>query len=273
MLRQAFFCIGAAKTGTTILARMLDQQPDVACLWEAFFFHPTHEASILNPDTNKFGRHGLSLDRVRQWQERATVRVGSGRHARLGIRDARVGREIMTEVLTEFGELAGATVVGDKWPGYHRQLDLLTAAFPDAKLIYNVRDPRGVWNSGETFRDRGRGDKHLDEMLKADAAVRSHLADDQFLTLRYEDLIAQPRQTMQRVAAFVGFEFDAAAIDYERENDPFPRRWYWVPTAKGDLDVALTEKWRHEMALTTQRLVTERCAEFIERYGYDAAVE
>jgi hypothetical protein len=187
-----------------------------------------------------------------------------------GMRHVPTIREIIGEVFDRFGELTSATIVGDKWPDYYRNIKLIARAFPDAKFLYNVRDPRGVWNSGQTFRDRRAGDKVLANLLEVEEAVRPYLDDGRALTLRYEDLISEPVATMRNVADFLGFEFDPSAIEYDRSSDPFPKRWYWIPEATGDLDVRLTEKWRTEMSAEQQRDVALRCAEFLERYGYPA---
>lgn len=268
VLNQVYFCIGAPKTGTTILARLLDQQPSVACIWEAYFLRPWHGSSVLNPSGKAWKRHGLPVDRVTDWHERAMTRVDRRGREMIAMRRPETFRAIVTEVFETFGELMSASIVGDKWPYYYRFAKLVLRAFPDAKLIYNVRDPRGVWNSGQTFRDRQAGDKILAGMLAADEAVSPHLPDLRFHTLRYEDLIADTHAAMSRLATFLGFDFDPDSISYDPLNDPLPNRWNWVPPARGELDPGLTDKWRDEMPRNKQEEVTRDCADFMSRYGY-----
>ena len=43
---QIFFCIGCQKTGTTLLARVLDQHPRIACVWESYALRPEAAPSI-----------------------------------------------------------------------------------------------------------------------------------------------------------------------------------------------------------------------------------
>jgi hypothetical protein len=179
-----------------------------------------------------------------------------------------VFRQIVGEVFQCFGEITGTSIVGDKWPYYHEHLKVLLEAVPDGKFVYNVRDPRAVWNSGETFRKRNAGDAILDDMLAADRKIASLRDDPRLFVLRYEDLISDAAATMDRLASFIGFQFDEAALAYDPSTDVLPNRWNWVPAAKGDLDVELTEKWRYEMGPDDRERVTERCADFIEAYGY-----
>ena len=59
-----FFCIGVPKTGTTLLARLLDQHPDIACMWESYAFHPRSRASLFNPTSDKWKQHGFDREQV-----------------------------------------------------------------------------------------------------------------------------------------------------------------------------------------------------------------
>ena len=264
-----FFCVGAAKTGTTILARLLDQQPDVACLWESYFFNPHDTNCLFHPESNKWRKHGLSEHRVYEWHRAATTKVAVDGELVDQIRTASGFGRIVGEVFEDFGATMEASIVGDKWPWYHNQLETVIEAFPDAKIIYNVRDPRGVWNSGETFRDRKRGQEILEGMLKADENVRRFAQNHDVFTFRYEDLITDTQRVMREIGQFVGFSFEPAALAYVPGEDPLPNRWNWVPTAVGDLDPTLTTKWRREMSPEEQAHVTETCRTYLDRYEYD----
>ena len=264
MDQQLYFCIGAAKTGTTILARLLDQQPSVGCMWEAYFFQPNHNASVLNPDGQGWVKHGLGRSDVERWHELATCETDGTEP----LADPSTVRSLVTDVFARFADVVGAKVVGDKWPFYARRLELMLEAFPDAKYVYNVRDPRGVWNSGQTFRERERGDVILDDMLRVDDIVRPHLDDERFSVVRYEDLIAEPESELSKLGAFLGFRFDPEALEYVAADDPLPDRWGWVAPARGDLNAELTVKWRNEMPEEQQARVAEKTRAFMDRYSY-----
>ncbi|MAT05764.1 MAG: hypothetical protein CL424_12070 [Acidimicrobiaceae bacterium] len=267
VLERVFFCVGAAKTGTTILARLLDQQPTVACMSEAYFPVPRSKPSIFNPANFVGARHGFRPEQIEEWHRRATKRVAVNGVEVDAITQPSYARDLILEVLSGFGENLNARFVGEKWPYYSSYIELMLEAFPDAIFVYNVRDPRAVWNSGQTFRDRRAGDKILNDMIEADHRIRAVL-DNRFVTFRYEDLIVDPGETMQRIAAKVGFRFEREALKYDESTDRLSDRWNWVPTAKGDLNRELTEKWRDEMTIDQQRQVRDRCSEFLQHYGY-----
>lgn len=269
-----FFCVGAQKSGTTLLARLLDQHPKIACIWESYAFRPAAQSSIFNPESGSWKRHGFAAERVARWSgqwRRPLVRLTRPLLRRVGGRDLvgqRLFRRTMQEALEDFARRTGAEVVGDKWPWYIDYLEETLAAFPDARFIYNVRDPRGIWNSGQRFRGRALGDRVLDEMLDKDRRVRPYLEQENFLTLRYEDLVRRPEETVRTLYQFLGCRFDADYLSYDPERDPYPDRWQWIPEARGPLNPWHAQKWREQVPPETQSRLVERSRPFIEHYGY-----
>jgi hypothetical protein len=175
----------------------------------------------------------------------------------------------MSEAMTDFGRRCQAQVVGDKWPWYIDYLETVLVAFPDARFIYNVRDPRGVWNSAQRFKGRGRGDELLRKMLARDRAVSAYLRRGNFLTVRYEDLVREPAATCRRLYRFLNRSYSNALLKYEPDEDPYPERWDWVPQASEPFDPWHTVKWREQMRPVDIKRVTEQAAWFMEKYRYE----
>ena len=269
-----FFCVGSEKSGTTLLARMLDQHPEIACLWESYAFRPESSASIFNPASEKWKRHGFSESDVRRWsriwnaQPHAFFRRTLSRLTRSNFLVDSCFRRTMSSALADFARRCDATVVGDKWPGYIRHLDQLLSAYPEARIIYNVRDPRGLWNSAETFKGRCRGDELLGEMLKNDKRIRPYLERANFLTIRYEDLVCKPEGTAQRMYDFLGCDFSTGYLQYDRQVDPHPDRWNWVPTAGGPIDPWHAFKWKEQVSPADVERVTATASSFMDHHGY-----
>ena len=270
-----FFCVGSEKSGTTLLARMLDQHPEVACLWESYAFRPGSRASIFNPDSEKWRRHGFSESDVRRWsriwnaQPHAFFRRTLSRLTRSNFLVDSCFRRTMSSALADFARRCDATVVGDKWPGYIRHLDQLLSACPEARIIYNVRDPRGLWNSAERFKGHCLGDELLGEMLENDERIRPHLERPNFLTVRYEDLVCETEETVRRMYEFLGCDFSTRYLRYDRRGDPYPDRWSWVPEASGRIDPWHAIKWQEQVSPANIERVTAMAASFMDHHGYD----
>ncbi len=274
-VQTVFFCIGSAKSGTTLLARVLDQHPDVACIWESYAFHPRSGASIFNPASGSWGRHGFSESDVRRWsaiwraEPRSFVRRALRKITGRTFLAAGCFRRTMPEALGDFAQRCGAHVVGDKWPWYVDHLEDVLAVFPEARYIWNVRDPRGLWNSAQRFKGRQRGDELLQRMLDADRRVASYVDRPNFLTLRYEDLVGEPEATCRLLFEFLGSAFSEEHLIYDRATDPYPDRWGWVPEAGQPFDPFHAFKWKEQMSRQEKDLVVARAGSFMQRYAYE----
>lgn len=270
-----FFCVGSEKSGTTLLSRILDQHPEIACIWESYAFRPESSASIFNLASEKWRRHGFSESDVRRWsqiwnaQPQAFFRRTLSRLTRRDFLVESCFRRTMSAALADFARRCDATVVGDKWPGYIRHLDQLLSAYPEARIIYNVRDPRGLWNSAQEFRGRQRGDELLGEMIENDERIRPYLERPNFLTIRYEGLVCQPEGTVQRMYEFLGCDFSTRHLPYDPQSDPYPDRWSWVPEAGGQIDPSHAFKWKEQLSSSDIERVTSMAASFIDRHGYE----
>jgi hypothetical protein len=270
-----FFCIGAAKSGTTLLARVLDQHPDIACIWESYALTPRAKASIFNPASTSWQRHGFAREQVERWATvwraqpqallRRVLRKVTG-HSHLVVSPF---QRTMSEAFADFARRCRARVVGDKWPQYIGYLQPVLEAFPQARFIYNVRDPRGLWNSAQRFKGRERGDELLQRMLEQDRRVTPFLSRPNFYTVRYEDLVHEPAETCRQLYAFLGCDFSPDYLAYHPETDPYPQRWDWVPQASQALDPWHTAKWKEQMIAAEIERVSHRARSFIDKYRYE----
>jgi hypothetical protein len=277
-----FFCIGCRKSGTTLLARVLDQHPQIACVWESYALGFDNPASIMNPQSDSWKKHGFSEEDVRRWasvwspgqrdyalRARRVALQLLGRVARRDYLRAFNFRRTMTAALADLARRCHATVVGDKWPFYIDQLETLLRAFPHAKLVYSVRDPRGIWNSGQRFKQRQGGNDVLREMLEKDLRVAPYLEQPNFITVRYEDLVCSPAETCNRLYRFLGCDFAYEYLRYDPAVDPYPSRWEWIPEASDEIDPWHARKWREQMSSREIDRISTLADWFIDKYGYE----
>ena len=149
-----FFCIGSQKTGTTLLAQLIDRHPDMCCTVESYPFAYESDVGMMNPDSERGDKHGYSRELREElfdtWHHsplnvvRRTVRRLTG----LNWTYPGTFRKTMSRAFQDFAERNGARVVGDKWPFYIPHVELLRKAFPEASLIYTVRDPGTPYYAG-----------------------------------------------------------------------------------------------------------------------------
>jgi hypothetical protein len=232
--REKFFIFGHARSGTTLLMRLVRLHPEVHCNYQAHFFtrQPLLKSLVNTPDAE-------------EWLTRKSNRWNQGRDL-----SPLILRAAADFIMERDAAREGKRIVGDKSPSstiHGQAVRDLHAVYPDARLIYIVRDGRDVLIS-ERFRNLVEEskflkaeDKRIIEELRKDKTpfmngTRSiftenvirrvasgwvknlqeiedegrKLFGERYCSLRYEDLLAHPFDEMQRLWNFLGVEADSA---------------------------------------------------------------
>jgi LPS sulfotransferase NodH len=226
--REKFFIFGHARSGTTLLMRLVRLHPEVYCDYQAHFFTRRPLLKSL-----------VDSQEIEEWLTRKSNRWNQGRDlSPLVLRAA-------ADFIMESGAVKeGKRIVGDKSPSstiHGQSVRDMVAIYPDAKLVYIVRDGRDVLIS-ERFRNFVEEskflkveDKRIVEELRrnpdqftngtrsifTDAFIRrvargwvanlkeiegegQRLFGKNYFALRYEDLLDDPFLEMTRLWKFLG---------------------------------------------------------------------
>ena len=243
-----FFIFGHARSGTTLLTRLIRLHPEVHCNYQAHFFtrHPLLQALV-------------SEEAVGEWLLRRSNRWNRGRDL-----SPVVLRAAADFILEREARREGKHIVGDKSPNSlleDESVRLVHKVYPEARLIVIIRDGRdmAVSHRFQSFidaaqhmsredlrirddfsRDAGlflTGQRSIftDKAIRSEAAgwarnvtgtdkVARELYGEHYLTLRYEDLLEQPQAELERIWAFLGVDSEgkglAEAVIAELESNP-----------------------------------------------------
>lgn len=137
--REKFFIFGHARSGTTLLMRLVRLHPEVHCNYQAHFFtrQPLLKSLVNTPEAE-------------EWLARKSNRWNQGRDL-----SPLVLRAAADFIMERDAAKEGKHIVGDKSPSstiHGQAVRDLHSIYPDAKLIYIVRDGRDVLVS-ERFRN------------------------------------------------------------------------------------------------------------------------
>ena len=228
--REKFFIFGHARSGTTLLMRLARLHPEVHCNYQAHFFtrYPLLKSLVNTPEAE-------------EWLTRKSNRWNQGSDL-----SPLVLRSAADFILERDAAREGKSIVGDKSPSstiHGQAVRDMHAVYPDAKLVYIVRDGRDVLIS-ERFRNfveeskfLTSEDKHIIKDLRKDQmqftnGTRSiftesfilrvanswvmdlyeteeegrRLFGENFFALRYEDLLIDPFNEMTRLLKFLGVQ-------------------------------------------------------------------
>lgn len=228
--------VGACpRSGTTLLRTMLNTHPDLAVPRETRYLVSIWEnrGRWTNLSERKrrtrlakviYGSEWTLADRLRTTQEVAVERFAAAPPT-LG--------SLLGTTLALYAEATGKKRWGDKRPMYARYLDAIFGMFPDTQFVNVVRDPRASvasmrklgWFNGEI----APAVELWERSVQAVVPWREVLAADQYLDIRYEDLVHDPDALLYRITEFLGLATDSVPqmLRYYERNDETAEKYHW----------------------------------------------
>lgn len=222
------FVRGCARSGTTLLADIMNESPKIGLLVE----QPLGDVAARMLDVFWFEDHIVETRATIAEKQRAAEKArGAGEHFVLveNLDRMRFPRRyptrekfgaILTGVVEASLEKPDLAVVGSKTPGHwdRFELDLVRSAFPRIKYVFIVRNPMETVNSILNFRNRARAGLHLWPDKPVEEAIARYQegiclllscaaesGEDTFV-VGYDDLIADPATTLASLGTFLGME-------------------------------------------------------------------
>lgn len=166
----------------------------------------------------------------------------------------------------------GATVWGDQSPLHTFYLPWIQPVFPKARYLHMLRDGRDVISS---MVER-RGPAYLEDATRrwiksidCVAKLRKNIDAKQFLEVRYEDLVTEPTQTLQKVCNYIGISYAQKMLDFwklpstlEHKHHSFHRN------LSNPVFTSSRGKWRERLTEKQQKYVVGETSALLESLGY-----
>jgi hypothetical protein len=295
---------GFGRSGTTLLERMLGEVPGVVAvgevlhLWRRGLLDDERcgcgEPFSVCPFWQRVGERAFG-----GWAEIEAAQAVADRHAVVGNRrlpslvlglcapTRRLRRDRLLRRLDAlYAALAAdAQVVIDssKHPAY---AFLLRRASVSLRCVLVVRDPRGVafsWSKTVVRPEVDGGDSQMPRYGAVPTAARWSVYSVLFhglrllrvpvLVVRYEDLVARPGPTLQRVLRFAGMEPMAGGLAHVGEGVVRLGQHHTVAGNPmrfrvGEIPLRLDAEWRVRMPVAQRRMVGALTAPLRWPYGY-----
>ena len=296
---EKFFIFGHARSGTTMLTRLVRLHPQVHCNYQAHFFTraPLLQALVMD-------------EQVSEWLRRPSNRWNRG-----GDLSPVVLRAAADFILERDAHREGKQIVGDKSPNSlldGEAVRRMQAVYPDARLVYIVRDGRDAALSHrfQAFIDKAEHLNAEDIKIRDDFArnaepylhgerslftskgirraaegwvrnvTETHSLGrerygEHYFSLRYEDLLAHPWQEMSRLWQFLGADPDVGAqslrsiLEQEMTRNPDAE---WQKEKAQDIAQALQKgkkgSWREMFTPHDREIFQQIAGETLLAWGY-----
>jgi hypothetical protein len=253
---RMFFVIGAPRSGTTMLMRMLNVHPDVYTRGEPHLMTPlAHLGYYAYVDKAPYDPF-QSSQAVKEYVADLPRGKDDYLDALRGYADVMYGRML---------EPSGKRYFVEKTPAYGLILPFLADLYPDAVYVVLTRHPFAIFSSfAQSFFDDDweaawRFNPILERYVPALARFIREKPVKRLYHVRYEDLVQDPEGEMRAICEVAEIPFDPAIIDYGQKDvegkglgDPIGVGQHSRPTT------ASLHKWAREVAGNEPRMALLR---------------
>lgn len=278
------FVVGYSRSGTTLLQLLIAAHAGFRTGRETHLFkHALVPISNWISGFISTKELDLVLDRLSRKSELALDMVARDRlykeaQSATGLRVTRLMHETMLHLAGKPDDRGFRWV--EKSPRHAMYIPEILNLFPKANIINIVRDPRDVVSSRIKMRDFS---NHLKEftyyLMRAEewrVYVEKSLSfaagSDRVMTVRYENLAANPSETMTDVMTFLGERFEPESLEtfaeqYANVILPWEHRHKNL-CAKGTI-VNRAGIWRERITPAQARMVEHLCTKLMDRFKYE----
>ena len=233
------FLVAARRSGTTLFRLMLNGHPEVTWQrgWEQVadaIDHLTGSAS--EPST-------IRLEEFPEFTAASTNELKT-----------RLEGNVEQLLRDDSKRVFGATV--------HVGFTAMQKLWPNAKYVHLIRDPRDIAISHMKLGWAGHYYFAADAWVEAEHdwdKLSRTLTDDQFIELKYEDLVAEPESELRRVCEFLEIEYSENLFDYINTSK------YSYPKKE------LAYRWRTQLTPEQAQQVESRHRDLISSRGYETS--
>lgn len=226
---NGFFLLSCSRSGSTLLASMLNSHPDIVVpseLWWMSTAKAFGARRISSPVVTRMFLRSIR-NSLRHCSDRAVVKAFDRMYPRIktytGSYDGLL--RLFSQELR--GELS-KKVFGEKTPANTTFYPEINRAFPDFKKVVLLRDPRDILCS---YIHAWHGGKYSEEnLLRAATIIKVYLHNiinnrqPGDLMVRYEDLTENPQREIERICNYLGVEnMPSLATDFMPNVEPAGR--------------------------------------------------
>jgi hypothetical protein len=282
-MHPCVFLVGCARSGTTLLHRLVDAHPQIAIVpemhWITDFFGDRwwldSEAGVTVAELNGMIEH----ERFRLFRftpEQLLGLVDDGQPLPYVT--------FLNRFFALYRENSGKPLVGNKTPAYVRRIDALHSVWPEAKFVHLIRDGRDVCLSVRNWyhadRTAGRYSTWLEDPVSTSALwwklkVLSgrmsgrKLPAELYYELQYENLVADPAAECDRLCSFLGLSYDDAMLRFHegktKTKPGLDAKRAWLPVTPG------LRNWRTQMPAPEIERFEAAAGDLLRELGYQRA--
>jgi Sulfotransferase family len=277
------FIVGCARSGTTLLQRIVDAHPQIAITpsmhWISGYFKRRKVSRPEDPVTSEMVSGLLvdrKFDRFRIRREELEGLIGSGEPVPYS--------RFLAGIFHLYGKTQGKPLVGNKTAPYVRRLPALHALWPKARFVHLIRDGRDVclsvmnWSKAEDT--AGRYATWTEDPVTTIALwwkrkvllgreAGKSLGPNLYQEIRYEELVSEPAKACETLCSFLELPYAEAMLRFDERRDgthlDIERAHPSFPITRGLRD------WRSQMTAEEVERFEAAAGDLLDELGYTRA--
>src|SRR4051812_18428484 len=187
LLERPTFVLCSVRSGSTLLRVLLSSHSTIHCP------HELHLRRIILKPLGRYARESL---------------------AEVGLDRRRLRYLLWDRVLQRELASSGKRLLVNKTPNDVFIVDRILECWPDARFIFLLRHPGAIARSRQALRPQDSPERNAEVVARYCSAVEAARRAHDGLTVRYEELAAQPEAVTRRLCAFLGVPWEPRMLDY-----------------------------------------------------------
>lgn len=226
-----FFILGNPRSGTSLFRLMVNSHPNAIvppeCGFVDWLYNEYGDIKLTDDIYKSFIKDLFRTKKFESWGISADQLLSSFR----GKKPSNY-LELVRLVYLEYAKKIGkkhVDVFGDKNNYYMSHIDRLERIFPNCKKVFIVRDGRDVACSYLELKNKNIISRYkpdlsgnIEEIAKEwlqSTKIMEHWSQKGALTIRYEDLVCDPKSVLTKVCNFISIEYTNLMLDFYKNND------------------------------------------------------
>lgn len=263
------FIVGCDRSGTTLLAALLDRHSQIAVPPETHFFRNTCPT---NHDVSTSQTHAELLTSFYANQRAHDMRLDADALAKRFSQLQPTYGNLFLAAMDEYAQARGKRRVVEKSPGHLARIPMIMEMFPEAKVICVVRDGRDVarslvqvaWSHSDLHRHAFRWNRSSRHVLRYTQAYVGRVCK-----IYFEDLLRDPEKVLRNLCDFIGECFEPQQIDSSTPTEVVPEyEKPWKQKAQQPIDVTRALAWRNQIDDNDKYLMNSIMGRHLRIFGY-----
>jgi len=267
--------VGRNRSGTTLLVQMLNAHPDIDTVGEANILDVYKKLPLDNRE--------LALKTFKDLYYKGELFEGYDLEEKTIneiFEKEKSIENILRKLVYHHFRNSREKYLCIKRPKWELAISSLDKIFPNSKIIYMIRDPRGMIASTKKYSSTiinapqiSRLASNWNRCIVSYESTRRRLPS-RIDIVRYEDLVENSRKELERLCEFLNIEFRESMLEFDKcttgAYGNFPRHNSSFEKKESELIfTSSVNKWKDVLNENEISLINSICGELMKKYGYE----